>query len=64
MELIACDCRRKCEMETCSCVQMGMACTEACFAKSCGNDEDPEQAVVYDAVGDVESESGEEDNDD
>ena len=37
---------------------MGMACTEACFVKSCGN-EDPDLAVIYDA----ESESGSEDED-
>ena len=47
MELIACGCRRKCEMESCSCVQMGMTCIEACFAKSCGN-EDLNQAVIHD----------------
>ena len=42
---------------------MGKACTEACFAKSCGN-EDPDQVVIYDAViYDAESESGSEDED-
>ena len=61
MELIACDCRRKYEMESCSCVQMGIACTKACFAKSCGNKEDPDQVVIFDAAGDTESESGSED---
>ena len=45
MELISCDCRRKCEMESCSSVQIGMACTEACFAESCGNEEDPDQDI-------------------
>ena len=63
MELITCGCQRKCEMESCSCVQMGMACTEACFAKSCVNEEDPNQAVIYDATVDAERESGSEDED-
>ena len=49
-------------MESCSCVQMEMACTKACFAKSCGN-EDPDQAVISDAAGDVESKSGSEGED-
>ena len=62
MELIVCDCWRKCEMESCSCVQMEMACTKACFAKSCDN-EDPDQAVISDAAGDVESKSGSEGED-
>ena len=47
MELIACDCQRKCEKESCSSIQMGMACTKACFAKSFGKEEDPNQAVIY-----------------
>ena len=63
MELIACDCLRKREMESCFCVHMGMACTEARFAKSCGNEEDPNQANICDSAGDVESESGSEDED-
>ena len=50
-------------MELCSCVQMAMTCAEACFAKSCGYKEEPDQAVIYDAAGNVESESGSEDED-
>ena len=41
---------------------MEMVCTKACFAKSCGN-EDPDQAVISDAAGDVESKSGSEGED-
>ena len=42
---------------------MAMTCAEACFVKSCGYKEEPDQAVIYDAAGDVESESGSEDED-
>ena len=42
---------------------VAMTCAEACFAKRCGYKEDPDQAVIYAAAGDVESESGSEDED-
>ena len=54
MELIPCDCRRQCDMKSCSCVKMGMSC-------ACANKEDPDQAVIYDAAGNAESTSGSED---
>ena len=63
MELITCESRRKFEMESCSCVQVGMTCTEACFTKSCGNEEDPDQVVIYDAAGDAKSQSNSEHED-
>ena len=50
-------------MESCSCVQVGMTCTEACFTKSCGNEEDPDQVVIYDAAGDAKSQSSSEHED-
>ena len=48
-------------MEPGSYVQMGIACTKACFAKSCGNEKDSNQTVIYDAAGDAKSESGSKD---
>ena len=50
-------------MESCSCIQIGMEFTEPWFAKSSGNEGDPNQTVIHDVAGDAESKLGGEDED-
>ena len=38
LELMSCDCRRKCVTETYSCIELGMECRDE--FKNCCNDED------------------------
>ena len=37
LELIACDCIRKCSVGSCSCIELGMKCTDACKVTNCDN---------------------------
>ena len=33
----SCGCTRKCEVGSCSCVDTGLQCTDACHSRECGN---------------------------
>ena len=35
--LLSCGCTRKCEMGSCSFVDSGLQCTDACYSHECGN---------------------------
>lgn len=37
LELVTCDCKKKCEEQTCICMQLGFLCTDACTHTTCGN---------------------------
>ena len=37
MEMLACNCRRMCVVGTCSCVDVGLKCTDACSLGDCEN---------------------------
>eukprot|EP00794_Sanderia_malayensis_P001475 gene1475-1633_t len=37
LELLSCDCRRKCVRGSCECIDNGLKCTEACRLSDCGN---------------------------
>ena len=52
MELLWCDCKKKCEVGTCKCIDMGMRCTDLCqlqkYDYSENNKEDDDAEVVSD----------------
>ena len=33
LELISCNCKRKCTVDTCCCLKAGLKCTEMCYLK-------------------------------
>ena len=39
MELLSCDCKKKCEVGKCTCIDMGMRCTDLCQLQECDNSE-------------------------
>ena len=62
MELLLCDCKKKCEVGTCSCIDMGMRCTDLCQLQECDNSEnnkedDEEVGSDYETDNDDEQKS-------
>ena len=53
MELLSCDCKKKCEVGTYTCIEMGVRCTDLCRLLDCGNFENNE--VDNDVVCDYET---------
>ena len=53
LELMSCNCKRKCAVDTCCCIKAGLKCTEMCFLK-CDNlpCEDEEIVLNGDSDGD------------
>ena len=43
LSLLSCDCSRKCELPTCSCLSNKMKCTPACKKKDCANMKNDEE---------------------
>ena len=39
MELLSCDCKEKCKVGKCTCINMGMWCTDLCQLQECDNSE-------------------------
>ena len=37
MELVVCNCKKKCDEKSCTCMQLGFFCTDACFLANCKN---------------------------
>ena len=35
--MLACDCKRKCQVGSCSCIHNGLNCSEACTYQGCQN---------------------------
>ena len=54
MELLSRDCKKKCEAGTCTCIEMGMQCTDLCQLQDCDNSENKE--VDNDVVCNYETE--------
>ena len=54
MELLSCDCKEKCEVGTCTCIDMGMRCTDLCKLQDCDNSENNKE-VDDDIVSDYET---------
>ena len=48
MELLSCDCKKKCEVVKCTCIDMGMRCTDLCQLQECYNSENNKED--YDKV--------------
>ena len=51
MELLSCDCKKKCEVGKCTCIDMGMPCTDLCQLQECDNSEnnkEDDDKVVFD----------------
>ena len=40
LDLLACNCARKCELAKCECMKMGLRCTDMCRLVDCDN-QDP-----------------------
>ena len=63
MEMLACNCRRMCVVGTCSCVDVGLKCTDACSLGDCENrainddenDEDLNEDNILDSESDEDS---------
>ena len=56
LSLLSCGCTRKCEAGSCSCVDSGLQCPDACHSRECGN--------MPDDVLNRESDNEEDDDDD
>ena len=39
MELLLCDCKQKCKVGKCTCIDKGMRCTNLCQLQECDNSE-------------------------
>ena len=37
LDILACDCRRKCSAGSCTCIDARLKCTDACKLKDCEN---------------------------
>ena len=48
LQLLACKCRRICELLSCVCLSSGLRCTNLCTLKDCGNQplEDSEDVIA------------------
>ena len=63
MEMLACNCRRMCVAGTCSCMDVGLKCTDACSLADCENraingdenDEDLNEENIADSESDEDS---------
>lgn len=53
--MLACDCKRKCKEGSCSCIDAGLKCSEACSYQKCDN---------MNAAADTETEQSDGDLDD
>lgn len=51
LDLLACNCARKCELPKCSCMANGLKCTDMCKLQDCEN-----QASFYQEDEEIESE--------
>ena len=40
LEVVICDCKKKCVQTSCSCMQLGFSCTDACSLVNCSNTSD------------------------
>ena len=60
MELIACNCPRKCLKESCTCLQNGMSCTYLCKLPTCSNMQEEEE----EEPGKIDFEGSSDDDDD
>lgn len=47
LQLLACKCKRACELPRCECLRNGLKCTDLCTLKDCTNqpEDDPDVAV-------------------
>ena len=59
LELLACDCKRKCVVGSCSCIDNDLKCTDACTLNGCEN-----ISTGDDIDNDTESEFEEDEDDD
>ena len=51
MELLSYDCKKECEVGKCTCIDMGMRCTDLCQLQECDNSEnnkEDDDKVVFD----------------
>ena len=55
MELLSCDCKKKWEVGTCTCIEMGVRCTDLCQLQDCDNSENNE--VENDVLCDYETDN-------
>lgn len=48
LQLLACKCRKVCELPSCVCLSSGLRCTDLCKLKDCGNQplEDSEDVIA------------------
>ena len=59
LELMSCQCRRKCQLPDCTCLAYKLKCTEMCRLQTCENQrQDDEDEVV------AELDNSDDDNDD
>ena len=54
LELLSCDCRRKCVRGSCECIDNGLKCTEACRFSNCDNFEEESDEILEDGDSDEE----------
>ena len=47
LELLSCQCKRRCQLPNCTCLSNGLQCTDLCRLQDCANrHEDPTEAIA------------------
>ena len=59
MERLSCDSKKKCEVGICTCIDMGMLCTDLCQLQECNNSENNKEDDEK-VVSDYETDNGDE----
>ena len=62
LEFLSCNCKKVCQLPSCTCLENGMKCTEACVLQDCGNMNDPEINPFEQTADDGSDDSGADDD--